>query len=279
MKKRIVIYCASGYGERVALSLDEEKYEIVAFSDSNPEVWNKCLYGQEVIPPNRLSEMDFDFIVISLSIYADQIRKDLIERYDIDARKIIVYNALFDGIEWDEERIIELRKCIRMLKERNIPGNMAEVGVYQGDFSRLFNYYFPDKKLYLFDTFEGFDSEKNMVNECDRELFKDTSVELVLSKMKKPENCVVKKGFFPSTAKGLEETFCLVSLDTDLYEPIMEGLEFFYPRLQKGGYIFVHDFGSYHFEGVKDAVYKFCEKNDAAIVPLADRCLSVIICK
>lgn len=279
MKKRIVIYCASGYGERVALSLDETKYEIVAFSDSNPEIWNKRLYGGEVLPPNRLSQIDFDFIVISLSIYADQIRKDLVEQYDVDASKIIVYNTLFEGIVWDEERIIELRKCIRMLKERNIPGNMAEVGVYQGDFARLFNYYFPDKKLYLFDTFEGFDSEKNKVNECDRELFKDTSVELVLSKMKKPENCVVKKGFFPSTAKGLEETFCLVSLDTDLYEPIMDGLEFFYPKLQKGGYIFVHDFGSYHFEGVKDAVYKFCEKNNAAIVPLADRCLSVIICK
>ena len=38
---------------------------------------------------------------------------------------------------------------------KNIGGNVAEAGVYQGEFASLMNKYFPDRKLYLFDTFEG----------------------------------------------------------------------------------------------------------------------------
>lgn len=42
---KTLIYCASGAGERVAYSLDDEKYEIVGLVDSNPETWGKHLYG------------------------------------------------------------------------------------------------------------------------------------------------------------------------------------------------------------------------------------------
>lgn len=33
---KTLIYCASGAGERVAYSLDDEKYLVVGFVDSNP---------------------------------------------------------------------------------------------------------------------------------------------------------------------------------------------------------------------------------------------------
>lgn len=42
---KTLVYCASGYGERVAYSLDDEKYEIVGLVDSNPETWGKPLYN------------------------------------------------------------------------------------------------------------------------------------------------------------------------------------------------------------------------------------------
>ena len=183
------------------------------------------------------------------------------------------------GIKWEEERIVMLRKCISLMKERNIQGDMAEVGVYTGEFCKLFNRYFPERKLFLFDTFEGFDSNRDTVNEVDVDNFKDTSVDVVIGKMKSPENCIIRKGYFPDTAKGIEGQFSLVSLDCDLYKPILAGLEFFYPRLVPGGYIFVHDFGSYHYEEVKKAVFEYCERNQMAIFPIVDRCLSVIISK
>lgn len=97
--------------------------------------------------------------------------------------------------------------------------------------------------------------------------------------MVSPENVAVRKGYFPATAAGLEDTFCFVSLDTDLYKPIMEGLEYFYPRLEHGGYIFVHDFDKPNWPGVTTAVREYCDREKISYVPILDRGNSVIITK
>jgi O-methyltransferase len=47
--------------------------------------------------------------------------------------------------------------------------------------------------------------------------------------MKYKENCIVRKGYFPETAEDLEDEFVFVSIDADLYEPIYNGLCYFYP--------------------------------------------------
>lgn len=277
--KKTLIYCACGAGERVAYSLDDEQYEIVGLVDSNPETWGRLLYGMRVLPPSKIAEIDYDLIIIAIPEYEKEITEDLVNKYGVEKGKIATYQQHMLGVKWEEERIVMLRKCISLMKERNIQGDMAEVGVYTGEFCKLFNRYFPERKLYLFDTFEGFDSKRDLVNEVDLDEFKDTSVDIVLSKMKTPENCIVKKGYFPDTAKDVDGEFSLVSLDCDLYNPILAGLEFFYPRLVPGGYIFVHDFGSYHFKEVKQAVFEYCERNHAVIFPIVDRGLSVIISK
>lgn len=282
--KKVIVYCASGYAERVAYSLNKDLFTVVAFSDSNPETWGRKLYagGGTVIPPSEIKNTEYDMIIIALSRYAEEIKKSLVEEYEVNADTIFVYRPEVEGLsyrEWEEERIVMLRRCIAILKERNIAGNMAEVGVYRGDFARLMNAYMPDRTLYLFDTFEGFDTQRDEVREVDRKQFLDTSADYVLERMPVPEKCVIRKGYFPDTAEGLEDTFSLVSLDCDLYNPILAGLRYFYPRLSKGGYIFVHDFGSYHYAGVKDAVYEFCAERGAAVVPLTDLCLTAIIAK
>jgi len=117
-----------------------------------------------------------------------------------------------------------------------------------------------------FDTFEGFstnDIKKDLeIGSSDKIMdqkynFSDTNEKLVLDRMEYPENCIVKKGYFPETTKGLEDKFAFVSLDADLYQPMLEGLKYFYPRLEKGGYIFVHDYFSEDFSGVKKAVMEY----------------------
>ena len=280
---KTLIYCASGYGERVAYSLNEDEYKIVGLVDSNPETWGMPLYGLgEVLPPEKIPEIDYDLIIIGIAQYEDEIKKDLTGKYGVAENKIVTYQPQTHGIRWQEERIVMLRKCVSMMKERGIEGDMAEVGVYTGEFSKLFNRYFPERKLYLFDTFDGFDAKRDAVSAADKNNFKDTSADIVLGKMKTPKNCIIRKGYFPDTATdiGLDAKFSLVSLDCDLYKPILAGLEFFYPRLVPGGYIFVHDFGSYHYREVKTAVYEYCAKQGGvSLFPIVDRCLSVIISK
>jgi O-methyltransferase len=143
---------------------------------------------------------------------------------------------------------------------------------------------FPDKKLYLFDTFEGFDKKDIMIERRNnystgKQDFSNTSIDLVLKKMKYPENCIIKKGVFPETTKGLNENFIFVSIDADLYEPTYQGLCYFYPRLEHGGYIFVHDYNNIEYMGVKEAVNKFTKEYNVPYFPLSDRWGSVIIAK
>lgn len=97
-----------------------------------------------------------------------------------------------------------------------------------------------------------------------------------------PENCQIIKGYFPDTAKYLNpnETYAFVSLDCDLYNPILAGVQYFYPRMEKHGVIFVHDYYSAleGFNGVKKAIHLFLQENkDASILPVGDHCSVMIV--
>jgi O-methyltransferase len=97
--------------------------------------------------------------------------------------------------------------------------------------------------------------------------------------MKHPDQCIFKKGYFPETAYDVNDTFSFVSIDADLYEPILSGLIFFYPRLENGGYIFVHDFNNTEYKGTRVAVLEFCTKNNIGFTPIPDIGGSIIITK
>ena len=184
-----------------------------------------------------------------------------------------------------EPREATLELMSQEIKRYGIEGNVAELGVYRGDFAKLINHYLPDRKLYLFDTFEGF-SEKDAqfdraenFSEAKSKSFSQTSEAFVLSRMEHPENCVICKGWFPDTAQGIDDKFCFVSLDADLYQPILAGLEFFYPRLNHGGVIMIHDFNNPDFKGVRKAVKEFCDESDIGYMCITDVCGSAVITK
>ena len=170
------------------------------------------------------------------------------------------------------------------INDKNIPGNVAELGVYRGYFAKNINKVFPDRKLYLFDTFEGFD-KRDVKIEVERNYstgeqdFSETSVDLVLSKMENRKNCIIKKGFFPETAENINDTFAFVSIDVDLYEPMYKGLHFFYDKLSNGGYIMLHDYNNKYYKGVKEALRKFSEEKNVPYFPLCDEWGSAIIMK
>lgn len=161
---------------------------------------------------------------------------------------------------------------------------MAELGVYRGDFASRINSAFPERTLYLFDTFEGFVTRDKEIEHQHKfstpnQDFSETSIDLVLSKMPHKDNCIVKKGYFPESSKGLEDNFCFVSIDADLHQPIYEGLKYFYPRLIKGGYIFIHDYNNAGYKGVKDAARRYSRENNISYFPLCDPWGSLIITK
>ncbi|MDR0540056.1 MAG: TylF/MycF family methyltransferase [Spirochaetaceae bacterium] len=169
------------------------------------------------------------------------------------------------------------------IKDKKIRGCVAELGVYKGDFAKKINGHFPDKTLYLFDTFNGFDKrdieiEKEFNRNAKENDFSNNNIELVMKKMKYPSNCIMKKGYFPQTTQGIEEKFAFVSIDTDLFEPIYQGLLYFYQRLERGGYIFVHDYNGKVY-GAKEAVQRFSREFNVPYTPLSDLCGSAVFSK
>ena len=210
-----------------------------------------------------------------------------LERRNAYLSQSMVYNKIPPKIDLkraDFVRYATLELVRQEIERRSIAGSVAEVGVYKGDFASQLNRCFPDRKLYLFDTFEGFDTSDVEVERAKgystgEQDFSDTSVDLVLSKMVTPQQCVVRKGFFPETAKEIDDTFVFVSLDADLYQPIYEGLNYFYPRLEAGGYIFIHDVNNEEYKGARQALVQFCAEKGVGFVPIADYSGTAIICK
>lgn len=174
-------------------------------------------------------------------------------------------------------------ECIQREIYRNgVEGAVAEAGVYRGNTAKRINYNFPDRKLYLFDTFSGFDADEQK-HDDDKGLhnekldFTDTAVEAVMKLMPFPQNCVVRQGYFPETAKGIDDNFAFVRLDMDLYGPIMAGLEYFYPRMNPGGVIAVHDCRSKNFDGAREALINFCKKEHLNYVNTWDELGTAVI--
>lgn len=181
-------------------------------------------------------------------------------------------------------RISTLELIAEEIRQNNVAGAVAELGVYRGDFARYINEAFPERTLYLFDTFEGFSKKDILIEEAHdyspgTQDFSDTSVGMVLDKMIRPENCIIKKGYFPDSLEGLEDDFAFVSLDADLYQPIFEGLKYFYPRLSKGGFIFIHDYNNAEYKGVKKAVTDYCNEQGVPFVPICDPWGTAVIAK
>lgn len=185
---------------------------------------------------------------------------------------------------FDFFRLAFMKHVAEEAEAKRLPGSVAELGVYRGRVSALLNGWFPGRKMYLFDTFEGFDDrdlEVEIVEQLSsgKREFQMASVEQVLSIMPYPNNCIVRKGYFPETAQGVDDEFVLVSLDADLYNPTYEGLKYFYKRMVKGGVIVVHDYNTKKFEGVKKAVRNFSNEFRIPYMPLPDTAGSVVFLK
>ena len=174
--------------------------------------------------------------------------------------------------ESDYVRFATLALAAERISSERIDGSIAEVGVYRGDTSKLLNAMTGGRRYYLFDTFEGFPQEDLEAGMAGDDRFKDTSVKTVLRNIGNPRNVVVRKGYVPDTFSGLEgETFAFVLLDLDLYNPTLESLSFFYPRMASGGYVCVHDYNNPEANwACKRALDGFMEDKPERLIEVAD---------
>ena len=184
----------------------------------------------------------------------------------------------------DNTRRDMLILLLRTLLERQVPGAFAELGVYKGLTARLIHHYAPERTLHLFDTFEGF-TERSAAAELrglghTAKLFSDTSLEQVRRFIGATSSAVqFHRGFFPESIPATlsTETFAFVHLDADLYDPIIGGLRFFYPRMPRCGILVIHDYNAW--PGARRAVDEFFADKPELPVPMPDKSGSAVVVK
>ena len=257
--------------------IDEEIKEIhtqndLLFKNISEQLYQECKYEEkQVVRSAFIKRSGFDFI---------------------DKKKIIGTGKLDEDAAYirDYGRFRSFELVANEIENYNIEGALAEVGVYRGRFAKLINARFPSRKCYLYDSFESFRPEEFAIEvkkgHCTPDFinsFKNTSVDFVMSIMPYPEKCVIRKGFFPESIQQEDEceTFAFVSLDVDFRKSMYECIKFFYPRLNHGGYCFLHNYNGDYLGGVADAVRDYEHEQNIVLpkMPLADAGGTLVLVK
>ncbi|MEI9934809.1 MAG: TylF/MycF/NovP-related O-methyltransferase [Ferruginibacter sp.] len=192
---------------------------------------------------------------------------------------------LFMVMYEDNRAILSMREkynIYRLVKQTaKIEGDIAEVGVYKGGSAKIIAEVKGNKRLHLFDTFEGMPSVEASIDLHKKGDFNDTSIESVKGYLAKYKDVFFYKGYFPSSTEGTDcpkLKYSFVNLDVDIYESTKSSLEFFYDRINKGGMILSHDYGAISCPGVKKAFDEFFIDKPETVIELWDsQCLVVKI--
>ncbi|HEE9546551.1 TPA: hypothetical protein R8E63_001466 [Campylobacter coli] len=279
--KKAFIYGSAQLGIQIAWHVSKD-YEILGFIDtdsrkytSNSGVYieiddkNYMIYSPDILCNTQIDKV---FIGTEVDIYIKQIKNTLL-KYGIGDDEIdlsltfIPYYARLNFI-----KIISLE-----FQNKNIMGSVAELGVFRGKTAKEINRIFKNDIFYLFDTFEGFNEkdineEIGLAKQANINDFSNTSLNFVKKQMPYLDKCCFVEGYFPETIVKIpqDEKFKFVNIDMDLYQPILEGLVYFYPKLVKDGVILIHDYFHPYYTGAKRAVDEFCKNNNIEIVPIGD---------
>lgn len=278
-----IILFGCGQGGQMAARWLPADTKLIAFADNNPSRWGTCFDGVPVVEPGQIPFLapDIVFITVINKDFAREIEEQLLTLgYSGKIKTLEPLRQMMDL------RLAHLRLLSAEILRRDLPGAVAELGVYQGAFAAEINRLFPEKKLYLFDTFTGFDpkdvaSEREHTSKSRASAgdFGDTSAEQVLSRLPFPKQAVLCKGHFPDTLPEDLPPLAFVNLDPDLYEPVLQGLYAFWPKLVPGGAIMIHDYNSTQFEGAGKAVRTFCDDKKLTALPLPDLHGSAVLIK
>ena len=183
-------------------------------------------------------------------------------------------------------RANSLVEILKSCDKNGIQGDFVECGVAGGHSSMiaaltLLQLGDESRELYLYDTYSGFDFELLDENDYQGKSIRDydlskyssdsTSVSKVYEKLVstgiQPGRLKLIKGMVEETVpQYLPEKISVLRLDVDLYQPTLHCLRMMYPRLEKGGYLIIDDYG--HWEGCKKAVHEFFQENGLSVESL-----------
>jgi O-methyltransferase len=176
-------------------------------------------------------------------------------------------------------RFLSLAQLVRHV--RDLPGDFAECGCAAGYstymIARTMEKTGRTDELLVFDSFEGLSErteEDRRLSPRHVDLYRiqadlaagtaifHSPLEHTQANLARFPFIRFYKGWIPERfAEVAARTFAFVHIDVDLYEPTRASLEFFWPRLARGGAIQVDDYNITDWPGAKAAVDEFRARN------------------
>lgn len=179
-------------------------------------------------------------------------------------------------------------RSVKYVIENDIPGDFVECGVWKGGNTMLaamtlMSLKNTDRKIYLYDTFEGMSAptekdinyknedakiewsrkEKTDHNDWCYSSLDDVKKNLYSTGYPK-EKLIFVKGKVEDTLPGtLPEKVSILRLDTDWYESTYHELKHLYPLLSRYGFLIIDDYG--YWKGAREAVDNYFSENGIKI--------------
>lgn len=199
------------------------------------------------------------------------------------------YRLYFEGLNkskniqtdsfWKQSRYLDLINLVeKILKDKKILGDFVELGCWKGHSSYIISKMIEKHKkninFHIFDSFDGLSKttveDHNLNNFFNQKQVSDirnqfkSNEDFVKNEVLKDFNFIkIHKGWIPEKFNEVKDlNFSFIHIDVDLYYPTLKSLEFFFPRLLKGGIIICDDYNSWEFDGSKKAWDEFFSKNE-----------------
>ncbi len=229
---------------------------VTAIIDARTTMRGKTLFGFDVQEPRAIREINVDVLVIT----SDQDKERALEEYlsydDRLPRIVFSGNANYDfddPVYFDivkscpikskaggyPHMLIHLYQCLKHVATKGLKGDVAEFGVFQGGttvfMAKVLRYYGHEGKIYGFDTFSGFPTQKSALD-----LYKDPKCEFSdyssVSSYCSPYNIELVPGDICTTFTRLKTLpLVLCFFDTDNYSATYSALTTCIDQTVQGG--------------------------------------------
>lgn len=288
--KTVILVGLDNFVFSAADILNPKELKLIGYATTLEQAWN--IYDEDKKVKPNIEEMPIMPIEVAIGCEPDLMILTASNEEENESLKYMIYRtnyrgevtSLLDVYKGFSIKTAAIRKISWRLNELGVAGSVADLGAYRGDISWQLNALMPERKLYLFDTFRGYD-ERDIAKEQELQL-SDSKVgeysftlkeqqdleETLLGRMPYRDNVIIKKGWFPQTANDLEEeTYALVYIDTGLYLPTYAGLQYFFPRMSRGGTIIVSGYEDGKKLSVRKAIRDLEDQYGAFLItPLCD---------
>ena len=198
------------------------------------------------------------------------------------------FNLYYEGlkksnIEWSDNfskqlKLYSLFQLARHSIKNNKQYDFVECGCWTGHssyaISKILKQNNFENNFHIFDSFEGGLSDfgkkdkhltQDFTDEEEKQLGKrwSSSEEFVRDALSEFSFVKIYNGWIPDRFSEIEgRKFQFVHIDVDLYQPTLDSLEFFFPRLIPGGFIICDDYNLSLFPGATKAWDEYFEDKE-----------------